>query len=92
MAGGISQLQVNCRTWEVEGSVTESNRDRVETAEEALTITPKGILVIGRTNQLTTRDQKKSFELLRCNLHNPEIITFDELYNRASFIVNQYDS
>ncbi len=92
LAGGISQLQTNCRTWEVEGSVTESNRDRVETAEEALTITPKGILVIGRTNQLTTRDQKKSFELLRCNLHNPEIITFDELYNRASFIVNQYDS
>ena len=28
-----------------------------------------------------------SFELLRRNLTNPEVITFDELYQRAKYIV-----
>ena len=28
------------------------------------------------------------FEIFRRNLHNPEVITFDELYERAMFIVN----
>jgi hypothetical protein len=31
----------------------------------------------------------RSFELLRRNTFLPEIITFDELYERARFIVHQ---
>jgi hypothetical protein len=48
---------------------------------------PKGILVIGNTNQLNSFEKRNSFELYRQNVHNPEIITFDELLERAKFIV-----
>ena len=34
------------------------------------------------------KDKLRSFELLRKNTSNPEIITFDELYERAKFIVH----
>lgn len=33
-------------------------------------------------------DKFSSFELFRRNLFNPEIITFDELYERAKHILN----
>lgn len=85
LAGGISQLQTNCQTWEVEGARTDANRDELD---DILTVKPKGILVVGRGNQLDSRDKKVSFELLRRNTLNPSIVTFDELLARAEFIVN----
>ena len=33
------------------------------------------------------KDKLRSFELFRKNISSPEIITFDELYERARFIV-----
>lgn len=53
---------------------------------------PKSYLVIWNLNEFVTEnwineDKYSSFELYRKNLHNPEIITFDELYERAKFIV-----
>lgn len=85
LAGGISQLQSNCQTWEVEGSRTDANRDELD---DILTVKPKGILVIGRGNQLDTRDKQVSFELLRRNTLNPNVVTFDELLARAEYIVH----
>jgi len=38
------------------------------------------------------KDKLRSFELLRKNTSNPEIITFDELYERAKFIVQHNQS
>jgi hypothetical protein len=38
------------------------------------------------------KDKLRSFELLRKNTTNPEIITFDELYERARFIVHHNQS
>jgi hypothetical protein len=35
------------------------------------------------------QDRHRSFELFRRNTANPEIITFDELFERARFIVRQ---
>ena len=46
-------------------------------------VLPKGILVIGNTNQLDSVSKRNSFELFRRNVVNLEIITFDELYERA---------
>ena len=37
------------------------------------------------------KQKYRSFELYRRNIINPEIITFDELYERAKFIVNNID-
>jgi hypothetical protein len=84
----ISQTQVNARTWDVEGS--RRDRDREDLAAKRVnTITPRSILIIGSTNQLEGFDKKNAFELLRGNLRNPDLITFDELYERAKYIVAQ---
>ena len=88
LIGGVSQLQANCRRWEVQGSRTDENRETL--AEQGiLTVQPKGVLVIGHTKQLTQTGQKISFELFRRNVINPEIVTFDELYERAKYIVER---
>lgn len=86
LTGGVTQLQTNCRTWAIEGSKLEGNEDLdVETYE------PKGILVIGDLNEFKGNDKKarsRSFELFRRNLHNPEVLTFDELLERARYLVS----
>lgn len=87
----VSQVQVNARTWDTEGSKRE--RDREQLAKESTnTITPRSILIIGDTSRLDTFDKRNSFELFRTNAHNPDIITFDELFERAKYIVGTDNS
>ncbi|MCC6351675.1 MAG: DUF4263 domain-containing protein [Fimbriimonadaceae bacterium] len=85
VAGGVAQLQVNARKWAVEGAAKEENRDLED--QGVYTVQPKGILIVGHTASLDSRSKRTSFELYRQNLHNPEVITFDELFERAKFIV-----
>jgi hypothetical protein len=88
LTGGVSQVQSNCRTWVLEGSRQEENVERLAD-ENISTYEPKGILVIGHTAQLENdRNKKATFELFRRNLHNPEVITYDELLERAKYLVN----
>ena len=84
LAGAIAQVQANCRRWEIEGSRSEANMELQ--GESIFTAQPKGILVIGQLGQLHDHAKRTSFELLRRSISNPEIITFDELYQRAKFI------
>lgn len=84
LSGAISQIQVNCAQWEIEDSRSSHNREKLGST---LTIMPKGIVVIGNTDQLDTLDKRNSFERFRRELHNPDIITYDELYERAKYIV-----
>lgn len=61
------------------------------TGEEIYNYQPKSFLVIGSHSEFDTEhgvnsDMLRSFELYRKNIINPEIITFDELYERARFI------
>src|SRR5437870_3264956 len=86
LTGGVSQMQANCSKWEKEGSQTEENREALS-YRSIFTIQPKGILVIGHTEQLNQISKRNTFELFRRNTVNPEILTFDELYERAKFIV-----
>lgn len=52
-------------------------------------VQPKSYLVIGNTKELVGNDDKIAcFELYRRNISAPEIITFDELYLRAKYIVD----
>ena len=54
------------------------------------TVQPRGLLVVGNTAELSEdREKWSSFERFRQNLQNPEIITFDELKERADFIVKE---
>ncbi|MDH4183418.1 MAG: DUF4263 domain-containing protein [Nitrospinota bacterium] len=86
----VSQVQTNCNSWFRDGSRADIARDDLE-QNEIYTHQPKGILVIGRTNQLDNRDKRNTFETYRRNLYNPEIITFDELLERAKYISNNTD-
>ena len=84
LAGAVSQIQVNCAQWEMDASRTDRNR---ELLKDFYTIAPKGIVVIGSTSELNDYEKKNSFGRFRSEIRNPEIITYDELYERAKFIV-----
>lgn len=86
LLGAISQIQVNCRTWSIDSQRSENIR--LLEKENIFTVEPKGILIIGNTKELINNESIAScFESYRRNTKNPEIITFDELYKRAEFIV-----
>ena len=62
------------------------------TGEVLFNFKPKSIVLIGQLDEFFSNnglnEQKiRSFELYRGNTISPEIITFDELYHRAKFIV-----
>ena len=54
------------------------------------TVKPKGIVVVGMLNTLE-QDQTKldTFALFRKGIYVVEIITFDELHDRARYIVER---
>lgn len=86
LSGAIAQVQANCAKWEIEGSRSDENRDKMGNIH---TVQPKGLVVIGNTAELEGDIGKwSSFERFRRNTLNPEIITFDELLERAKFIVD----
>ncbi|HEY5125459.1 MAG TPA: Shedu immune nuclease family protein, partial [Ignavibacteria bacterium] len=67
------------------------------TGEEIFNYQPKSYLVIGSLKEFSTenginKDKYRSFELYRKNTFNPEILTFDELFERAKFIVKNNES
>src|SRR6185437_7912244 len=62
--------------------------DGNDTGKTVYAIDPRSFLIIGNQGQLTSNDDKVAcFELFRRNLRAPEILTFDELYQRARCIV-----
>jgi len=86
LSGAVAQVQANCAKWEIEGSRSDENRDKMG---DIHTVQPKGLVVIGNTAELEDdREKWSSFERFRRNTLNPEIITFDELLERARFIVD----
>lgn len=87
LLGGVSQIQVNCRTWSIDSQRAENVRSLENSG--VFTVEPKGILVIGNMSELSDDESMVScFETFRRNIKNPEILTFDELYERAKFIVD----
>ncbi len=58
---------------------------------------PKSYVVVGRLQEFVINDRVNeqkfsSFELFRRNIVNPEILTFDELFERALNIVRYSES
>jgi hypothetical protein len=87
VGGGVAQLQANCATWFSEGAQSQRNVRKLG-GMGIHTHEPKGILVVGRTAEFAGDDDKAgSFERFRRRLQNPEIITFDELYERARYLI-----
>lgn len=86
LTDAVSQIEANIATWEKDGSRQDDNKDRFET-ENIFTVRPKGIIVIGVLSQLDTRSKRETFQRFRKSIHGIDIITFDELFQRAKFIV-----
>jgi hypothetical protein len=67
------------------------------TGEQIFTYQPRSFLIVGSLDEFIgaegiRRDRYRSFELFRRNVIRPEIVTFDELYERAKFIVDVAES
>ena len=90
LADALSQIEANIDMWEKDGSRQVDNRDRLEN-ENIFTVKPKGIIVIGSLTELDTRSKRETFQRFRKSIHGIDILTFDELYERARFIVEHKD-
>lgn len=99
LAGAVAQVQGTVAS-AVDSLSTKISLDDAygnPTGEEIYNYQPKSFLVIGSLEEFSgehgvNKDQLRSFELFRKNTINPEIITFDELYERARFIVHHNES
>jgi hypothetical protein len=99
LAGAIAQVQgtVASAIENLSSKINPNDKEGNPTSEEIFNYQPKSYLVIGSMTEFVSengvnKDKLRSFELLRKNTTNPEIITFDELYERAKFIVHHNQS
>lgn len=95
LAGAIAQVQgtVASAVETLSSKINPTDKDGNPTGEEIFNYQSKSYLVIGSMSEFfsdngVNKDKLRSFELLRKNILNLEIITFDELYERAKFIVH----
>ncbi len=89
----FSQILEQKASWQIQAESNANNNynDDGEIIKQK-TIDPKTILIIGNSSQYSGETKElqikaKSFELFRRDSRNVEIVTFDELFERAKFIV-----
>ncbi|EKT4553217.1 DUF4263 domain-containing protein [Flavobacterium psychrophilum] len=95
LSGGIAQVQKTIQS-SIENLINKINptdSDGNPTGEEIFLYRPKSFLLVGNLNEFLTefgvnKEKYSSFELYRRSIKDIEIITFDELLERAKFIVN----
>lgn len=99
LSGAVAQVQgtVSYASESISGKLQLTDKEGFPTAEEAFNFSPKSFVVVGSLDEFVgdhgvNEAQLRSFELYRRNLHQPEVITFDELYARARHIVSASDS
>jgi predicted transcriptional regulator len=99
LAGAIAQTQKTVQKSIKDLSTKIEIKDKRGdlTGEEVYIYQPKSFVVIGNLNEFKSEygineDKYSSFELFRQNNINPEIITFDELLERAKFIVKNSEN
>ena len=99
LIGGIAQVQgsVALATDSIRTKLAIDDELGNPTGEEAFNYLPKSFLVIGSLSEFVgdhgvNQERYRSFELFRRNTANPEVVTFDELYERARFIVQQHET
>lgn len=94
---GVSDELSNAVT-QIQKTVFDFTRNRFQdhlkdndgntTGRVVYSVEPRSFLVIGNLSQLAANDDKIAcFELYRRNIRAPEILTFDELFQRAKCIV-----
>jgi hypothetical protein len=88
----VSQILSQKASWQLKS--TSSNYDSTGDFIKQKTFDPKCILLVGSRDQYSDTDRdshikKQTFELFRRDSRNIEMLTYDELYDRAYFLVNQ---
>ncbi|MEK7755655.1 MAG: Shedu immune nuclease family protein [Planctomycetota bacterium] len=99
LSGAVSQVQgtVALATESIKSKLSLTDDDGNPTGEEVFNYMPKSFLVVGSLHEFVgdhgvNQERYRSFELYRRNNISPEIVTFDELYERARFIVHQNEN
>jgi hypothetical protein len=94
--GAISQVLEQKAEWHILGQQNNLYNKEGNEKLEKRTRDAKAILLIGNKSEFAELENKRekeikqdTFELFRRGSRNIEIITFDELLERANFIVNQ---
>ena len=95
LAGGIAQLQktVQYSLRSIGEKLSNTLKDGTPLGEDIFLYRPKSFLLIGKLDEFSSEhgvNQVKysSFELFRRSVNDIDIITFDELLERAKFIVH----
>lgn len=99
LAGAVAQIHgtVSYASEAIAGKLRVSDSDGFPTSEEIFNFKPKSFVVLGDLGQFAnehgiSEEQLRSFELYRGNTVQPEVFTFDELYERARHIVAASES
>ena len=99
LSGAVSQVQgtVALATESIKSKLSLTDDVGNPTGEEAFNYMPKSFLIVGSLHEFVgdhgvNQERYRSFELFRRNTISPEIVTFDELYERARFIVHQNET
>jgi len=94
LAGAIAQVQktVQKSVKNLTTKIEIKDKSGNLTGEQLFVYQPKSFVIVGSLDEFkgengVNEDKFSSFELFRQNKFNPEIITFDELFERAKFIV-----
>jgi hypothetical protein len=94
VAGGVAQCQITIDQVirRAEHALDIVDDDGYRTGESALICRPRSLLVIGSLDEFVREGgphvpKFESFERFRRSIRDPEIITFDELYERAAMSV-----
>lgn len=94
VVGAISQAQRTIQLAErtIEKSLRPTDSEGNPVGDDAYLIRPRSVIVCGDLEQFVTphgvnEDKYSSFELFRRHLQGPEIVTYDELLERAKLMV-----
>jgi len=97
LRGSVAQIQKTIHKANLklrDNFIRVTNSKGNPTGEELLIVKPKGIVVIGKLEDFKTKnginyEKLSSFELYRQQINGIEILTYDELYQRTKFIVEE---
>ncbi|MBB3814753.1 hypothetical protein FHY13_003124 [Xanthomonas arboricola] len=94
LCGAVAQIQgtVSYASESLFGRHRITGEDGFPTGEEVFNFSPRSFVIAGslgefRNEHGVSEDRLRSFELYRAHLHQPEIFTFDEIFERARHIV-----
>jgi len=95
LSGAVAQIQatVSYASESLFGRRSVVGDDGFPSGEEVFNFSPRSFVVVGslgefRREQGVSEDRLRAFELYRTHLHQPEVYTFDEIFERARHIVD----